>query len=344
MKHYLRSTLAILVFAAMTLAPANAQTISPEDDTWVTSSGTQVDFSHFGNANVAQLLGSAPVNTVVSFVGVPLSSSLGMADTLVSRGSFTVPALNGQTTATLSIKGLALGSSPDMTLQDGRVYHIAVSLATQSDTGSMTFTTTTSEGGTFNSSFTVTPIFTFTNVNNPGEAAHTLNCADPTQACSFPMGGSGNWVKTSSTGFDPLSVGIPTVPSGVVIGSYTTVGRPRFGGAQVGCGGTKASGYGCGFNQELHGNGSIGQALHGTKPPNDCASPAPSPTPVPSPTPIPGGGGGGCASTTGTISCAATVPRTTQKTTSGTIIRQQAPTTATAAICATTTTTTINSN
>jgi hypothetical protein len=72
----------------------------------------------------------------------------------------------------------------------------------------------------------------------------------------------------------------------VQIGGYTTVGKPRFGGVQVGCGGTKSTGYGCGQNNELHGEGSIGQQLHGTKPPNDCAK-NPPPPPQPSPTPIP---------------------------------------------------------
>jgi hypothetical protein len=265
----------------MTAVSANAQTIAAEDDTWITGSGTQVDFANFGNVNISQLLGSQPVNSVVSFTGVPLSSSLGTADTLVSRGSATI---SDRFSATLSLKGLALGSSPDMTLQDGRVYHVAVTLANQSGTGQINFALTTSEGGTYSSSFTVTPIFTFTNVNNPNEGAHTINCADSGVSCSFPITGSGNWVQTSSTGFDPQSQGIPIVPSGVQIGGYTTVGHPRFGGIQVGCGGTRSSGYGCGQNNELHGAGSIGQAIHGTKPPNDCATnpqPAPSPTPVP---------------------------------------------------------------
>jgi hypothetical protein len=100
------------------------------------------------------------------------------------------------------------------------------------------------------------------------------------------MGGAGNWVQTSSTGFDPQSQGIPIVPSGVQIGGYTTVGRPRFGGIQVGCGGTKSTGYGCGQNNELHGEGSIGQQIHGTKPPNDCAQNPPPPQPSPTPVPI----------------------------------------------------------
>jgi hypothetical protein len=281
MQRFFRITLATLLLAAITAVSANAQTIAAEDDTWITGSGTQVDFANFGNVNISQLLGSQPVNSVVSFTGVPLSSSLGTADTLVSRGSATI---SDRFSATLSLKGLTLGSSPDMTLQDGRVYHVAVTLANQSGTGQINFTSTTSEGGTYSSSFTVTPILTFTNVNNPSEGAHTINCGDAGASCSFPINGSGNWVQTSSTGFDPQSQGIPIVPSGVQIGGYTTVGHPRFGGIQVGCGGTRSSGYGCGQNNELHGAGSIGQAIHGTKPPNDCATnpqPAPSPTPVP---------------------------------------------------------------
>jgi hypothetical protein len=302
---------AALLFAAVAVVSANAQTIPAEDDAWVTGSGTQVDFSNFGQVNITQLLGSQPVNSVVSFTGVPINqSALGSADTLISRGSTSVA---GQFSAALSIKGLSLGSSPDMTLQDGRVYHVAVSLATQSDTGTMNFTTTTSEGGTFSSSFTVTPILTFTNVNNPNEAPHAVNCAN--FGCSFPMNGSGNWVLTSSTGFDPQSMGIPIVPSGVQVGGYTTVGKGRSGGIQVGCGGTKSSGYGCGQNNELHGQGSLGQAIHGTKPPSDCSS-SPPPPPAPSPTPVPTSGG--CSTTFGgTGGCTATRGLAVQKKTTG---------------------------
>jgi len=292
MHRYFRILMAALLFAAIAIIPVNAQSIPAEDDAWVTGNGTQVDFSNFGTISIQQLLGSQPVNSVVSFVGSPINQSqLGSADTLISRGSSTVA---DRFTTSLSIKGLSLTSSPNMTLQDGRVYRVDVSLATQSDNGSITFTKTTSEGGTFSSSFTVTPIFTFTNVNNSSEAPHTANCAS--FGCSFAMSGSGNWVLTSSTGFDPQSMGIPVVPSGVQVGSYATTGKARYGGIQVGCGGTKSSGYGCGQNNELHGEGSIGQALHGTKPPNDCSS-SPPPPPAPSPTPV--ATGGGCATTTG---------------------------------------------
>ena len=316
-----QTLLATILLAAIATVSANAQSIPAEDDTWVTGSGTQVDFSNFGNVNIGQIFGSLPNNTVVSFNGVPLSSSLGQADTLVSRGASTV---STNFSASLSLKGLSLASSPDMTLQDGRVYHVTATLANQSGGGQINFTTTTSEGGTYSSSFTVTPILTFTNVNNPNDV-HSVDCSSSSNACSFPINGSGNWVQTSSTGFDPQSQGIPIVPSGVQIGGYTTVGKGRSGGIQVGCGGTKSTGYGCGQNNELHGQGSLGQAIHGTKPPNDCAPPPP-PPPQPSPTPVPPGGGGGCAVTGGGGGgCTARVSGPTGKATIGLPQPQPAP-------------------
>jgi hypothetical protein len=200
-----------------------------------------------------------------------------------------------------------------MTLQDGRVYHVTATLSDQTGAGQINFTTTTSEGGTYSSSFTVTPILTFTNVNNANDV-HTIDCSS--SACSFPINGSGNWVQTSTTGFDPQSQGIPVVPSGVQVGGYSTVGRPRSGGIQVGCGGTKSTGYGCGQNNELHGEGSAGQAIHGTKPPNDCAQ-APPPPPAPSPTPVPTGGGGCAVTTGGGTGCTAKVAGPTGNATIG---------------------------
>jgi hypothetical protein len=204
--------------------------------------------------------------------------------------------------ASLSLKALSLASKPDLALQDGRLYHVTVTLATQGGGGEMDFTSTSSEGGTYTSSFVVTPIFTLTNVKNSSDV-QTINClTNTTVSCSFSMHGGGNWVLSSNTGFDPQSQGIPTVPSGVTLGGYTTVGRNRFGGIQVGCGGTKSTGYSCGGpNQGDEQHGILGQAAgHTVQPPNDCSAPPP---PQPSPTPVATGGGGGCAVTTTGVGC-----------------------------------------
>jgi hypothetical protein len=108
MHRFLQITMAMLLFAALSVS-ANAQNLPAEDDTWVTGSGTQVDFANFGNLNIGQMLGSTPVNTVVSFTGVPLNSALGQADTLVSRGRSTV---SSNFSAALSLKGPQPGVQP----------------------------------------------------------------------------------------------------------------------------------------------------------------------------------------------------------------------------------------
>src|SRR5690348_8894739 len=108
----LRLIFGALLLAAIAALPASAQTIPAEDDTWITGSNTKVDFSNFGNINLGQLLGSPPVSSVVTFTGVPLNSSLGKADTLLSRGAVTV---SDSFSATLSLKALNLASSPDIT-------------------------------------------------------------------------------------------------------------------------------------------------------------------------------------------------------------------------------------
>ena len=279
---YAAAILFVMTIAAVT---ASAQTTIPtEDDTWITGNSTKVDFSNFGNIDIASLLGSAPVSTVVNFNGVPLSSSLGKADTLLARGAVTVS--GNKYSASLSLKGLHLSSSPDMQLQNGQVYHIDVTLATQGGSGHLDFTQTSSDGGTYSSSFDVTPIFTFTNTSNSGSQPVIVDCSNSNYSCSFPMAGGGNYLFTSQSGFDPSTQGIPTVPSGVQVGSYTTVGRPQYGGIQVGCGGTKAAGYHCNNQDqqdELH--GILGQgAGHNVTPPNDCAQAQPSPSPSPTPT------------------------------------------------------------
>lgn len=261
--HKLRLVVAIVFLAAMTAISVNAQTIPAQDNTWVTGSGTQIDFSSFGNVNLTTLLGSAPTNSVVTFAGVPLSSQIGSADTIVQSGQ--VDVTSGTNNATLTLEAINMASNPDLVTQDGRQFHITMSLA-YAGTGSASFTRVNSDGGTYNSSFTVTPVLVFTNVANSNDK-HTVDCSQQANSCSFAMSGGGNWTLSSTSGFDPLSLGIPTVPSGVQVGGYTTVGRPRYGAIYPGVGGTKSSGYSSGLQNEIE---NAGKAGHGAKPPQDC--------------------------------------------------------------------------
>jgi hypothetical protein len=253
----------VLVLAGIS---AHAQTMPAQDNTWVTGNGAQIDFSNFGNVNLTQVLGSAPTNSVVTFSGVPLSSQLGSADTIVTSSQ--VDVTSGTNRATLTLQALSMASNPNLTVQDGRVFHVTVSLA-HSGSGYADFTRTAgTDGGTYDSSFTVTPILTFTNVNNSSDV-HTVDCSQSANTCSFSMTVSGgNLVLSSSTGFDPMSLGIPTVPSGVQVGGYTTIGRSRYNAIYPGVV-HGSSGYSVSPNNEVE---NAGSSWHKPNPPTDCKS------------------------------------------------------------------------
>jgi hypothetical protein len=248
----LRLLPAALLVLATTVIPATAQVIPAQDHPWVTNGGAQIDFSAFGNVNLTNLLGSAPVNSIVTFDGTPLNSQLGAADTLVRTEQ--VDVTSGTSSTTVTIEALSMASNPDLAVRDGRVFHVTITLA-YPGTGSASFTRATSDGGSYNSSFTVTPILTFTNTRNSSDA-YKVDCSQVANACSFVIGGTGNsWTLSGSTGFDPAALGLPVVPAGVQIGSYVTVGRPRFGAIYPGIGGTKSGGYCVVPNPELENAG-----------------------------------------------------------------------------------------
>lgn len=271
-----RSKVLCLLLAAA-LAPAtaisiHAQTVVAQDNPWVTGSGTQIDFSSFGNVNLTTLLGSAPTNSVVTFQGTPLSSQLGSADTIVQSGQ--VDVTSGTNSATLTLEALSLASNPNLTTEDGRTFQVTVGLV-YAGSGSASFTRVNSDGGTYTSSFTVTPLITFTNVNNSSQV-YTVDCSQQANSCSFAMSGSGNWTLSSTSGFNPASLGIPTVPAGVQVGSYTTIGRTQYGAIYAGVTGTKATGYNTSLQNEIE---AAGRAGHGAKPPQEgCKGISPSPS------------------------------------------------------------------
>jgi hypothetical protein len=267
-----RGALAALFLAAITVISANAQVIPAQDNTWTTGNGAQMDLSHFGNVNLTTLLGSAPTNSVVTFNGVPLSSQIGQADTLVRTEQIDVT--SGTNSTNLTLEALSMASNPDLGLQDGRVYHITLGLAF-AGSGTASFTRVNSDGGTYDSSFTVTPILTFTNVGTPHDV-HTVDCSQQANACSFVMGGTGgDWTLSQTGGFDPATLGIPIVPAGVQLGGYTTVGRPRNNAIYPGVAGSRSGGFHPSPNNEIE---NAGQQWHRPNPPTDCATKAPAPS------------------------------------------------------------------
>ena len=70
MKNYilLRLTFGVLLLAVITAVSANAQTISAEDDTWITGSNTKVDFSNFGNINTPAIVFDLLADNFCDFV------------------------------------------------------------------------------------------------------------------------------------------------------------------------------------------------------------------------------------------------------------------------------------
>ncbi len=224
------SRLAILALALAVVplaAPLHAETLPATNDGWTTPGGGQtiVDLSGFP---VASILGSAPVSNSVSMKGKPLDSThLGSIDTLLERGAVTLT--SGTGTGTLQVVALSLTSESNVTLADGRVYHLdLVRSPTLGAVGSITVTRTNSDGGTFSSGFDVLPKLTFTNVNPPYDVVN-IDCAGGGCTPLHMTSSNSGWVNPSTGGFDPNAKGVTPISSGISVQGYTTIGRPSSG-------------------------------------------------------------------------------------------------------------------
>jgi len=220
--------LAILALVLVAAAPLAAQTYPASNDGWTTPGGGQtiVDLSGFP---IASVLGSAPVSNTVSMKGKPLdSANLGSIDTLLERGSTTLS--GGTGTGNLQLVALSLTSEANVQLQDGRAYRLdLVRSPTASAVGSITLSTTNSDGGTFSSGFDVLPKLTFTNVNSPFDVVN-IDCAGGGCTTIHFTSSNSGWVHPGGSGnFDPNAKGITPINSGITVQGYTTIGRPSSG-------------------------------------------------------------------------------------------------------------------
>ncbi|HXO20238.1 MAG TPA: hypothetical protein VOA87_10000 [Thermoanaerobaculia bacterium] len=228
------SLIAILTMAAL---PAAAQvTLGAGDDGWVTTGGgqTSVDLTYFP---IKAFFGSDPTNPVVNLKGQPLSSSLGSIDTIVNRpNATTIPGLNQPTTTVVQVKALSLVSEASVQI-GAKSYNLNVfNSHLGSATGTMTLTQTNGDGGTYNSSFDVTPRLKFTNVSNPSDIV-VIDCGAVSPHCNDALitsnaawvrtGGAGNF-QPSSQGATPLNPGIAVDGDGDGTNDYTTVGQSNF--------------------------------------------------------------------------------------------------------------------
>ena len=256
-----------LAVGALAVLPAAAQTFAAGTDPWTTPGGgqTQVNLDSFPAASV---LGSTITSShSPSLKGVPLdSTNMGSPDTLMDRGAIS----SGQ--GSLTITALNLAAESDVVLADGRHYSLQVCLSdTGSSSGSIALTRTNSDGGTFNSSFSVLPKLVFTNTSNPNDVV-TIDCGsvrcDPLTMSSSNSG----WVNTGGSGnFSPSSKGIPVLPTGQRTvancnGTHTVnVNAP--GGFYAGWSASAPT-----FPQSPPGEQHTDLSWHQPKPPTDCAA------------------------------------------------------------------------
>jgi len=280
-----------LAMLALAAAPATAQTFAAGDDAFNTIGGgsTTVDVSQFPGALAA--LGS-PINggNVISLNGVSLSSSFGPSvDSVVARGAI------ASGSGSLTLAALNMVSASNLVLQDGRQYSMAVCLSdTAPSTGTISLTTTSGDGGTFNSSFNVIPKLVFTNVNNHNDVI-TIDCGAAHCNLNISSSGTGYANTGGPNNFNPSTEGINSLPTGnqtVANCSGThTVNILAPGGFYPGwtfsSSGNSLSGGGFrvtgvidasrqrpasssgGFKPSNNWDSHAG-AIHGTKPPQDC--------------------------------------------------------------------------
>jgi hypothetical protein len=228
---------AILALLALAAVPAAAQTVTAAagDDGWVSTGGgsTQVDLSGYPIAS-AFPGGSISGSSVVNLKGSPIdSANLGSIDTIVSRTQdITLSGANASGSVSVTVRAVSLVSdNSTVTISGHGTYSVAVALSPNgTSTGTMTLTLSSADGGTFDSSFTVVPKLTFTNVSKPSDVV-TIDCGVTNGCPSVSLSSSGSgWVRASGSpgGFDPGSAGVTPIGAGINVNGYKTVGNSNF--------------------------------------------------------------------------------------------------------------------
>jgi hypothetical protein len=200
----------LAMLLALAAAPLAAQSFSAGDDAFNTEAAgtTTVDVSQFPGALSA--LGSPIVGgNVVSLGGVSLSSSMGPSvDSIVHRGTIT------SGSGSLTLTALNMKSLADVVLQDGRHYTLDVCLSdTSASAGSISLTSTSGDGGTFNSSFNVIPKLVFINTANHNDVIR-IDCGVAKCNLNISSSNSGYVHTGGPNSFNPGTEGINTLPTG----------------------------------------------------------------------------------------------------------------------------------
>lgn len=156
-------------------------------DLWATPPGGAVENFGTGASPIPADFfgpGSDPFVGQVNFVGQPLGTFLGQptgpADTIVQRlGDATLPVIPSSDTVPIQIVALSLTSIEPIVVtfnggQNPTQFDVQVGLGLPPSNGNMQINHTNPEGGTYDANIAVCPLFTFTQVGNPGNV-HTLD-------------------------------------------------------------------------------------------------------------------------------------------------------------------------
>lgn len=239
------AALAILL-AAAGMMPLAAQpfTIPAGDDGWVTggSGGTKVDLSVFPLSGIFPRSCGSFTGPVVNLTSLPLdSTNLGSIDTIIHRTEdITLPSLGSRVGGKVQLVAISMKSESNVTL-GSCTYNLKVFNSTfgsgASDSDKIYVTLDTADGGTFDSSFNVTPRLVFTPVSAPPGTV-TIDCgAPPGGSCGTGLTlstTSAEWARESGNpgGFSASSAGVTQIGANINVSgdgsgttTYTTAGN-----------------------------------------------------------------------------------------------------------------------
>lgn len=181
----------VLSLSGFVATPGAAVVLTAGDDYWLTGNGGAT-FSFGASPIPAGFFspGSDPFFGAVDFDGSPIVTSpageLGKADTIVRRLSDTLDLSPGGTdTIPIEIVALSLTSSTPITVTIGggspSLWDVDVCINQPQPAGSIDLTLVTLEGGSYDSSLPVVPVFLFTLVG--GGTTLTLDCGSVPGIC-----------------------------------------------------------------------------------------------------------------------------------------------------------------
>lgn len=216
-----RQLLFLAVAVLLAVSSASAQTVIRKGDDGLTTPGgglTRINLSGFP---IQQVFGaSLQSNPVVNLKGESLGTgALDGVDAIVRRQN-DVNISNGFGSGSLEIVALRLkGQSP--VVIGGKSYTLRIFLSEFRDDvqpGTVTYTRSNGDGGTFNSSFTVRPklVFTDSSGNSTSIDCGAVDCGVGSNL-SLTAQGANFTISGGPGGFDPRRKGIKTLPAGLAV-------------------------------------------------------------------------------------------------------------------------------